>query len=262
MAGIGAGWTTDPGDLDHRSKGRSWQRSGLDQRLYCQHANSIWSPPLPRHRRLAATVLLVSLLTGCGTWQPVSEQGRERCARESRSGAGSNALTSAMAYGQCLLGVDTRLAREQERSLRQQRALQERRLGLCRRHKAALPGLVTSFRQRRDQLLALEAEVYVASQGPKPLDPQEQRRLAIYDQEIEQELYDQQLEAWRLKEQGRAAAWKRRHQAQLNGAEAALRASADRLRVIDPDLLEASARPALREASLKQWLACRPETFQ
>jgi hypothetical protein len=65
-----------------------------------------------------------------------------------------------------------------------------------------------------------------------------------------------------LKEQGRAAAWKRRHQAQLNGAEAALRASADRLRVIDPDLLEASARPALREASLKQWLACRPETFQ
>ena len=235
-----------------------WQRSGRGQRLYCQHANSIWSPPLRRHRRLAATVLLVSLLTGCGSWHPVSEQGRERCARESRNGA----RTNVWAYGQCLFGVDTRLAREQERSLQQQRDQQQRRLGLCRKHKAALPGLVASFRQNHDQLQALEAEVYVASQGPKPLDPQEQSRLTIYDQEIEQELYDQELEAWRAREQERTAAWKRRHQAQLTSAEAALRASADRLRAIDPALLEASGRPALREASLKQWLACKPETFQ
>ena len=96
---------------------------GRGQRLGCQHANSIWSPPLRRHRRLAATVLLVSLLTGCGSWHPVSEQGRERCVRESRRGAETNALSSALAYGQCLFGVDTRLAREQERSLRQQREI-------------------------------------------------------------------------------------------------------------------------------------------
>ena len=192
----------------------------------------------------------------------MSEQGRERCARESRSGARTDALSSAMVYGQCLFGVDALLARERERNLLLQRAQQQRRLALCRRHKAALPGLVASFRQRRDQLQALEAEVYVASQGPKPLDPQEQRRLALYDQEIEQEHYEQQLEAWRASEQERAAAWKRRHQAQLNGAEAALRASADRLRAIAPDLLEASGRPALRDASLNQWLTCRPETFQ
>ena len=239
-----------------------WPWSGWGQRLGCQHANSIWSPPLRRHRRLAATVLLVSLLTGCGSWHPVSEQGRERCVRESRRGAETNALSSTLAYGQCLFGVDRRLAWEQERSLRQQRAQQERRRALCRSHRASLPGLVAGFRQRRDQLQALEAEVYQASQGPQPLDPQEQRRLATYDQEIEQELYDQQLEAWRAAEQERAAAWKRRHQAQLTRAEAALRASADRLRAIDPALLEATGRPALREASLKQWLACRPETFQ
>jgi hypothetical protein len=214
------------------------------------------------HRRLAATVLLVSLLTGCGSWHPVSEQGRERCARESRHGASTKALTSAMAYGQCLFGVDARLARERERSLELQRAQQHRRLALCRKHKAVLPGLVASFRQSRDQLQALEAEVYVASRGPTPLDPQEQSRLTIYDQEIEQELYDQQLEAWRAREQGRTAAWKRRHQAQLTSAELALRASTERLRAIAPDLLEGSGRPALREASLKQWLACKPETFQ
>ncbi len=217
-----------------------------------------------RHRRLAASVLLVSLLTGCGAWHPVSEQGRERCERESRSGAAArpapNALASAIAYGQCLFGVDTLLAREQERSLRQQRAQLESRLALCRRHKATLPGLVASFRQKRDQLQALEAEVYVASQGPKPLDPQEQRRLAIYDQEIEQELYDQQLEAWRAREQERAAAWKGRHQAQLRDAEAALRASADRLRAIHPSLLEGAGRPVLKDATLKQWLTCQPET--
>ena len=58
---------------------------------------------------------------------------------------------------------------------------------LCQQTRQALPPLLAGFSRSRDRLASIESEAYVPSPAPAPLDPEEQRRLAVYDQEIEQE---------------------------------------------------------------------------
>jgi len=142
---------------------------------------------------------------------------------------------------------------------RQQRARQQERLARCEQQRNTLSPLVQSFQQRRARLLAINAEVYSSSPGPRPLDPEEQRRLAIYDQEIEQEQYQQALAAWEAREAERSMAWRSEHAARRDEAAAALASAAKRLRAIAPSVVSGSTPPALRSGALKQLLSCQPE---
>ena len=149
-----------------------------------------------------------------------------------------------------------------DRALEQQRQQQQARLQQqlrCERQRRALQPLVDSFQQHRATLLAIDAEVYGPSPGPKPLDPEEQRRLAIYDQEIEQEQYEKALAAWKEREAQRYGAWRSEQAARRAAAHAALAAAAAKLRAIAPAVVSSSDPPGLRQAELQPLLRCRPE---
>lgn len=142
---------------------------------------------------------------------------------------------------------------------RQQQARQQERLARCEQQRNTLSPLVESFRQRRAQLLAINAEAYTPSPGPRPLDPEEQRRLAIYDQEIEQEQYQQALAAWEAREAQRFMAWRSEHAVRRDQAAAALASAAQRLRAIAPSVVSGSRPPELQRAALQRLLSCQPE---
>jgi hypothetical protein len=142
---------------------------------------------------------------------------------------------------------------------RQQRARQQERLARCDQQRNTLSPLVKSFQQRRAQLLAINAEAYVPSPGPRPLDPDEQRRLAIYDQEIEQEQYQQALAAWEAREAERFTAWRNEHAARREEAATALASAAQRLRAIAPGVVSGSRPPALQRGALQRLLSCQPQ---
>jgi len=149
-----------------------------------------------------------------------------------------------------------------DRALEQQRQQQQARLQQqlrCERQRRALQPLVDSFQQHRATLLAIDAEVYGPSPGPKPLDPEEQRRLAIYDQEIEQEQYEKALAAWKEREAQRYRAWRSEQAARRAAAHDALAAAAAKLRAIAPAVVSSSDPPGLRQAELQPLLRCRPE---
>ena len=117
-------------------------------------------------------------------------------------------------------GACTRVATDpaaEQREARRRHELQRR----CQRQRDALPALRASVQRRTQELLRLEADVYVPAPAPAPLDPEEQRRLAIYDQEVEQEQYDQAHALWQERELQRQALWQQRRRDRLQVARQA-----------------------------------------
>lgn len=169
---------------------------------------------LTRQSSLAASALLAALLAACGGTAP---QQHERA----RSAA---------------------LQRDREA------------WDLCQRSRAVLPERLAAWRQARRALASVEAETYAATAPPKPLDPEEQRRLAIYDQELEQEQYNQALERWRQQEQPRRAAWQQAWSQRRAAAQADLTRASEALRRISPALLATgvSAEPNSKQLARLQ----------
>ena len=91
----------------------------------------------------------------------------------------------------------------------------------CDRELAALPRLQRALQRSEQELLRLQREVYRPSPAPPPLDPDEQRRLAIYDQEVEQEQYNEALVQWQARELQRQALWQRQRRQRLDAARQA-----------------------------------------
>jgi hypothetical protein len=150
-------------------------------------------------------------------------------------------------------------SRRDERQLQQQRAAEQQRRQLqaqCQRDRRQLPPLLEAFTASRARVAAIEAEAYAASAPPAPLDPDEQRRLAIYDQEIEQEQYDQRRAAWEEQEQQRRASWQRERAARLEAARSQAAAAAAALRRAYPDMLTSSDPPQLLAAPRDRRLTC------
>jgi len=145
---------------------------------------------------------------------------------------------------------------------RRQAVERQQALERCRRYRGDLPQRLQRFTAERQALLALQAETYRPIPGPKPLDPEEQSRLTIYDQQSEQEQYDQALAAWQEREQLRRAAWAVRQRERLRSAEASFGRAAAALRQVSPALLDDGAMPATRPEEVARYLSCSPEAFR
>lgn len=126
----------------------------------------------------------------------------------------------------------------------------------CRNDRRDLPPLLEEFRRRDGRVAAIEAETYVPSPGPAPLDPEEVSRLAIYDQEIVQEDYDKAYAAWQEQEQPRRASWRQERSARLSDARQARDRAAAALRQRWPSLLSGDEPPSLRPAEQERLLNC------
>jgi hypothetical protein len=171
-------------------------------------------------------------------------------------------LLGALVVLALLAGAQMGCQRGPSEAERRQAVERQRALERCRRQRGELPERLQRFTAERQGLLALRAEAYRPSPGPKPLDPDEQSRLTIYDQQSEQEQYDQALAAWQEREQGRRAAWRARHQTRLKAAEADFGRAAAALRQVSPALLDGAAVPAIEPAEVARYRHCSPEAFR
>lgn len=135
----------------------------------------------------------------------------------------------------------------------QQRRSQE---ASCRRDRQLLPPLINDLRRSEERIAAIEAEAYVPSAAPAPLDPDEQRRLAIYDQEIEQEQYDEAYAAWQERDDRRRAVWQRDRRERLAQAREQRAAAVAALEAKAPSLLSAGDPPQLIQAEAQRRLTC------
>lgn len=137
---------------------------------------------------------------------------------------------------------------------RRQPALQQRRTERqlqCRQHWQQLQPLLTRFQAERRLLLATEQELYSSGPGqPRPLDPDEQRRLAPYDQELEADQHQQALEAWQQQERQRRTAWRAAHQLRLQQARSDVERAAAALHRLEPRLVDAAAPMGLNPTRL------------
>ena len=145
---------------------------------------------------------------------------------------------------------------------RERLAAQQRLLVLCTRHQQRLPGLLERFAAAQRALAAVRQTSYTPSPAPKPLDPEEQRRLTIYDQQTEQEIYEQAVDAWRQKEAERRERWERARAAQEDAAAEALKGAAAALQQVHPELLLAGASPRLNTEEVERFRNCQPERFR
>ena len=141
-------------------------------------------------------------------------------------------------------------------------AVDSAKLARCRRSQAALPELVARFRASEAEQQRLAAERYSPSPGPKPLDPEEQRRLTIYDQQTEQEQYNEAQRLWLAQEAERRQQWQSRQDQRLQQAAAALAEHAAALKAVSDELVIAAPVPRLNTPALERWLQCRPEQFR
>lgn len=145
---------------------------------------------------------------------------------------------------------------------RERRAEQQRLLELCQRQQQQLPALLTRFQAAERSLAAVQADTYAPTPPPRPLDPEEQRRLTIYDQQTEQDLYEQAVDAWRRTEAERRERWEREHRAKERTALDALNAAAAPLRQLHAELLQVGAPPRLNSVEVERFRDCRAERFQ
>jgi len=171
-------------------------------------------------------------------------------------------LLGALVVLALLAGAQPGCRRSPSEAERRQAAERQRALESCRRYRGDLPQRLQRFTAERQALLALRAETYRPIPGPKPLDPEEQSRLTIYDQQSEQEQYDQVLAAWQEREQLRRAAWAVRQRERLRSAEASFGRAAAALRQVSPALLDDGAMPATRPEEVARYLSCSPEAFR
>jgi len=171
-------------------------------------------------------------------------------------------LLGALVVLALLAGAQSGCQRRPSEAERRQLAEQQRALGQCRRYRSTLPQRLEQFTATRQALQELQADTYRPTPGPKPLDPDEQSRLAIYDQQSEQEQYDQALAAWQELEQGRRAAWQWRHRQRLQAAEQGFGAAAAALRQVSPALLDNGPLPALQQKEVARYRRCTLEAFR
>jgi len=171
-------------------------------------------------------------------------------------------LLGALVVLALLAGAQMGCQRRPTEAERRQLAQRQQAVGQCLRYRSALPQRLEAFTAKRQALLELQAETYRPTPGPKPLDPEEQSRLTIYDQQSEQEQYDQALASWQEREQGRRAAWAARQRALLQVAEANVDRAAAALRQVSPALLDDGAMPATRPEEVARYLSCSPEAFR
>ena len=154
-------------------------------------------------------------------------------------------------------GPDSTTVAERER-----RAEQQRLLELCQRQRQKPPELLARFEAAEMALAAVQADTYSSTPGPRPLDPDEHRRLTIYDQQIERDLYEEAVDAWRRGEAERWESWEREHRAQERAALDALNAAAAPLRQLHPELLQVGAPPRLNTAEVERFRRCSAEQFR
>ena len=152
-------------------------------------------------------------------------------------------------------GCSGRDPRELERQ-RAEKAQQELTRQRCARDRRVLPPLLAALSNAEERVAAIAAEGYVPSPGPKPLDPSEQERLAVYDQEVEQEQYNQALAAWQEREQQRESLWRRDRRGRLADARDRRDAAAADLQRLYPSLLDPGPPPRLRGSERDRLLAC------
>jgi hypothetical protein len=145
---------------------------------------------------------------------------------------------------------------------RERRAEQQRLLELCQRQRQKLPVLLARFEAAERSLAAVQEARYTPTPGPAPLDPEEQRRLTIYDQQIEQDLHEQAVDAWRRVEAERRERWEREHRVRKRAALDALNAAAVPLRQLHPELLQVGAPPRLNSAEVERFRECSAERFR
>jgi hypothetical protein len=94
------------------------------------------------------------------------------------------------------------------------------------------------------------------------LNPDEQRRLTIYDQQTEQALYNEAVAAWRRSEQAYRQSWQLDYQERQKRADQAQFAAAQALQRIDPQLLLPGDPPRLADAQVERYRLCVSESLQ
>lgn len=158
-----------------------------------------------------------------------------------------------------LLGcsADRRSVADRERQARLQRLLQA-----CRQQQQRLPSLLDAFAAAESRLADIRNRSYVASAPPTPLNPDEQRRLTIYDQQVEQDLHEQAVDAWRRSEAEQRERWERDQQGQQQEALDALLSAALPLRQLHGDLLVPGSPPRLNGPEVERFRQCKPEQFR
>jgi hypothetical protein len=145
---------------------------------------------------------------------------------------------------------------------RERLAEQQRLLTLCERNQEQLPAVLKRFEAAQKQLASVRDSAYSPSAPPKPLDPDEQRRLTIYDQQTEQDLYEQAVDAWRRQESERRERYERAYAQREAAAVEQLTTAAAAVRQIHPELLLAGTPPRLNNAEVERFSRCQPERFR
>lgn len=156
-----------------------------------------------------------------------------------------------------LAGCADRQRRQAEQDRLKAQQLQHTR---CLQTRRALLPLLAAWDRDDARLMRLRAEVYVPTAPPTPLDPEEQRRLTINDQDVEQEAYQQVYAAWQELNDQRRRAWLAEWNQRLEGAvrDRAVRAQA--LRRVAPSLVTATDPAQLRAAERARLLQCGAPT--
>ena len=145
---------------------------------------------------------------------------------------------------------------------RERLAEQQRLLALCQRLQPRLPAALERFVLAQQELAAVRQSSYAPTAPPKPLDQEEQRRLTIYDQQTEEDLHEQAMEAWRRAESERRERWELEHTKQEQAAREAFDAAASSLQQLHPELLQAGTPPRLNLPEVDRFRACPPERFR
>lgn len=179
----------------------------------------------------------------------------------------SRQLLAALLMVLALAGCGGRGPSPAERQRQARQAQLERDLLQCRRHQRAFPGLLQRFQQAQQRVQAADRWAYVPLPAPPPLDPNEQSRLAIYDQESEEEAYNQALATWQQQDQWRRDRFAAERQARLRVARADLEAAAQPLRQLHGRLLRRShspvpTDPVLDADQVERFRRCRSEDFR
>ena len=186
----------------------------------------------------------VAALLACSAWQ----HGARTLDRVRRQRPRAIAVLLTLLLASCS-AREARRADQERLKVQQQ---QER----CRHDRRTLPPLLAAFARSEEQLAQVRAEVYSPSAPPPPLDADEQRRLAIYDQEVEQEQYAQAVAVWQEREWQRRSAWRAGHSARLDQATRQRNARAAALRQQAPSLLTKSDPPRLIAVERDRLLSC------
>ena len=133
---------------------------------------------------------------------------------------------------------------------------------MCQRLQPRLPAALERFVLAQQELAVVRQSSYAPTAPPKPLDQEEQRRLTIYDQQTEEDLHEQAMEAWRLAETDRRERWELEHTKQEQAAREAFDAAASSLQQLHPELLQAGTPPRLNFPEVDRFRACPPERFR